>query len=190
MTDNVLRTLPDAFLFMKVGQHAGESFEDILERKRRELEKAGKIFWGYGGNTMHPKRVQPFSKLQVQKKGGIYLLMQTIDSHADPDIVPATEYSIDGVVWRPIPEGIIVRGSRFALVLDEILPGDLDIPAYSCSVGIGPSRGRPAGEYIQGRVDKACLVRDSSRLSTETEDKVLQVQYAAKLQDPFAVFVR
>ena len=116
--------------------------------------------------------------------------MQTIDSHADPDIIPATEYSKDGILWRPIPDGIEVTGSRFALVLDEIRPGDLDIPMYGCSVGIGPSSGRTAGDYIQGRVDKACLVRETSFLSEQSGDDIFHVQYAAKMQDSFAVFLR
>ena len=38
--------LPTAFIFMKVGNHAGETFESILERKRREFDRAGKIFLG------------------------------------------------------------------------------------------------------------------------------------------------
>ena len=37
--------LPQAFIFIRVGKHAGEDFESILERKQRELEHAGKIFW-------------------------------------------------------------------------------------------------------------------------------------------------
>lgn len=37
--------LPTAFIFMQVGNHAGETFETIMERKRREFDRAGKIFW-------------------------------------------------------------------------------------------------------------------------------------------------
>src|SRR5947209_16790284 len=120
--------LPDKFLFMKVRDHAAESWEQILERKRREYEEAGQIFWGYGGNAWHPiNQVQPFAKLVLKELDDVVLVMEYIRSNADPDIVPATEYSKDGVVWEPIPKGIKVTGSRYALVLDEIQPGDLDI---------------------------------------------------------------
>jgi hypothetical protein len=37
---------PEAFIFMKVGNHASENFNAILERKNRERERAGRIFWG------------------------------------------------------------------------------------------------------------------------------------------------
>ena len=42
-------SVPDAFIFMKVGNHASENFDAILERKNRERERAGCIFWGYSG---------------------------------------------------------------------------------------------------------------------------------------------
>src|SRR5260370_36832375 len=112
---------PDKVLLMKVGNHAGEKWEQILERKRREFEKTGRTFWGYGGNTCHPiSIVQPFARLAVKEQGGILLVMEPIDSRAEPDIVPAKEYSRDGVTWRPIPTGIQVTGSTYALILDEI----------------------------------------------------------------------
>ncbi len=105
--------LPEAFIFMRVGNHAGESFEYIIERKYRELSDAGRMFWGYGGTTLHPfKHVQPFARLWVQRGGSIRMVMEPIDSKADPDILPATEFSADGIQWEAIPSGIVVTGSR------------------------------------------------------------------------------
>ena len=93
----------------------------------------------------------------IQQFGSIYLLMQPIDSKAEPDLLPATEYSDDGIHWQPLPKGIEVTGSRYALILDEIVPGDLNIRARDFVVGVGPSRGKRAADYLQGRIDKACL---------------------------------
>ena len=156
-------TPPDAFIFMKVGDHAGESWEQILERKQREREQAGRIFWGYGGSTCHPLRqVQPFARLHVGQTGRIQLLMEPVHSRAKPEIVPAKEFSKDGVHWERLPDGIEVIGSRYAFVLDEIRPGDLDIPLEDFEVGIGMSRGRAADQYIGNRVDKGCFVRRES----------------------------
>ena len=180
--------VPGAFIFMRVGKHAGEDFESILERKQRELEKAGKIFWGYGGTTLHPlKHVQPFAKLWVQKEGNIQIVMEPIDSHADPDIVPANEYSMDGIDWHPMPSGIVVTGSRYAVVLDEIKPGQLDLDLGRFEVGIGPSRGRNAAEYVRGRVDKGCFVATEA---TDTTSSIRKVQFQARLIEPYAVMLR
>jgi hypothetical protein len=186
-----LATAPEAFVFMKVGSHAGETFEQILERKNREYKKTGKIFWGYGGTACHPiSQVQPFAKSVIQKQGSIYLLMQPIHSTADPDLIPATEYSADGVIWKPIPKGIEVTGSRYALVLDEIVPGELDISPDEFVVGVGPSRGKLASEYLQGRVDKACLCREKTKSKSTSDDDRKEIKFAAKLQEPFAVLLK
>ena len=57
-------------LYMKVGTHAQESLEDIVERKSREIREAGYGMWGYGGNTCHPSTmVQPFAR-EFQARGG------------------------------------------------------------------------------------------------------------------------
>src|SRR6266446_5833653 len=154
---------PSNFIFMKVGNHAGETWEEILERKQKEIENAGRSFWGYGGTSCHPlTQVQPFARSIARKQAPIYLLMEFIDSKAAPDIVQPTEFSADSVHWEPIPDGINVIGSRYALVLDEIRPGELEIPFQEFAVAVGKSRGKIASDYIAGRIDKACLMRDSS----------------------------
>jgi len=180
----------DAFIFMKVGKHANETFEAILERKRREYERAGMTFWGYGGTACHPLRqVQPFARMQIKKQGKIYLLMEPINSNANPEVAPAKEYSEDGVNWNPIPDGIVVTGSRYALVLDEIMPADLMIPLNDYAVAIGPSQGKPASDYVNGRVDKGCFEINSATPKID-EPRLCKIEYSAQLQDPFAVLLR
>ncbi len=183
--------LPEAFVFMRVGNHAGETFESILERKQQELEEAGRIFWGYGGTTLHPiKHVQPFAKMWLPKEGSIRIVMQAIDSKADPDVLPANEYSVDGVNWEPIPTGIEVTGSRYAIVLDEITPGQLDFNLGDFEVGIGPSRGRNAAQYLKGRVDKGCFVSsDSTEAGSNVQPKIVPIGFQARLIEPYAVML-
>jgi hypothetical protein len=176
---------------MKVGNHAGETFEQILERKNGEYRKTGRIFWGYGGTACHPlTQVQPFVRTAVEQHGTVYLLMQPIDSKADPDLLPATEYSDDGVVWKPIPKGIEVTGSRYALILDEIVPGALDLSADDFIVGVGPSRGKRAPDYLQGRIDKACLTYSGPPEIARSKAVKTAVQFRAKLLEPYAVMLK
>lgn len=186
----MLERTPDAFLFMKVGQHAGETFEEILERKNREFAEAGRIFWGYGGTTLHPLRqVQPFINMHLTGEGAIHLLMEPISSRADPDVFPATEFSIDGVDWQPIPRGISVTGSRYALVLGEIVPGELEFPAADFEVAVGPSRGKTADSYLRGHVDKGCFSRTRGGAG-EGRRSVRRIGYTAELHEPYAVLLR
>ncbi len=122
-----------------------------------------------------------------KRLGVVYLLMEIIDSHAEPEILPAKEYSPDGIQWKPVPDGINVLGSRYALVLDEIKPGDLDIWTGEYEVGIGPSRGKRAPQYLQGHVDKGCLVR---RTVLPLKSGKKRIGYRARLIDPYAVMLR
>jgi hypothetical protein len=183
---------PDKFIFMKVGNHAGETWEQILKRKRQEYKRTGRIFWGYGGNTCHPiSIVQPFARLALKEHGSIFLVMEPIDSKAEPDIVPAIEYSQDGVTWEPIPDGIQIIGSRYALVLDEIKPGDLEISLAEFEVALGPSAGKPAELYLQGHVDKGCFIKSAqNRVVPEQKQGVRKIGFMAQMKEPFAVLLR
>jgi hypothetical protein len=179
------------FVFMKVGRHAGEDLEEILARKRLELERAGKIFWGYGGGTMHPiEKVQPFVRSRIEHTGQIKLLMQSIVSRHPDTAAVATEFSRDGVHWEEIPPGVEVRGSKYALVLGEIQPGDgmeVDFSAYQ--VGAGPSSGRAATDYIKGRVDKGLLDPAPAARQAGSAPRV-PIHFAAQMVEPFAVLLR
>ena len=160
MENNPPQTAPGAFIYMKVGDHAGEGFEAILKRKNRELKEAGRIFWGDGGSACHPlMQVQPFVRLYTKEQGRIYLFMEPMASKAIPDIEPSKEYSSDGAVWQPLPGGISVLGSKYALVLGEIQAADVEIQLEQFEVGVGHSRGKKASDYLQGRIDKGCCLR-------------------------------
>ena len=180
------------FIFMKVGQHANEDFDTIIRRKMKEIEDTGMSFWGYGGPTCHPARqIQPFARRAIERNGSIYLFMEKINSHADPDIIPATMFSVDGVSYQPIPVGINVTGSRYAIVLDEIRPEEIEIPISAYEVGCGVSKGRSANDYIRGHVDKACLEINYNRmLEAQIDQKIKTISYVAKMKDPYAVFVK
>lgn len=179
-------------IFMKVGLHAQEEIEDIVRRKQREYQETGSIFWGYGGSTCHPlTMVQPFSR-ELEKSGHqVLIIMQKMNSRhpAPPEI--AKEYSDDGVNWRPIPKGIEVRGSRFALILDELRPDDFEVDLGELKVGVGPNRGRRADQYLIGQADKGCFIYTPRDTPVHPEERIVKsIGLVARVKDPFAVFVR
>jgi hypothetical protein len=177
-------------LFMKVGLHAGETFEQILKRKRQEYENSGMIWWGYGGGTCHPTRtVQPFASIKIEEGSKIYIVMEEIASHHPPSTLVATEYSIDGINWQDVPKGIQVRGSRYAVVLDEIKDGDLSLDLMDYQVAVGQSTGKSAAKYIGGRIDKACITWTSQRPQIEAT-AVKKISHFAEIKKPYAVFMR
>ncbi|MBL8180005.1 MAG: hypothetical protein JNL64_00155 [Blastocatellia bacterium] len=175
-------------LFMKVGTHARESLEDIIERKTREIEESSFALWGYGGSTCHPQTmVQPFARDYHRQGGRIYLVMEPMESKHFAEPVRADELSVDGIKWEPIPKPINVKGSRYALVIQNLRKEEFDLPLDRTEVALGNSMGAPGGKYINGRVDKACL-----RILDEHHgpDRRVHIGLVADIVEPFAVYVR
>jgi hypothetical protein len=178
-------------LFMKIGTHANESLADIIARKSLEIRNTGFGMWGYGGNTCHPaSMVQPFARTFANLGQTIHLCMEEMESNHFGEGV-AKEFSADGINWQEIPETIEVRGSRYALVIDDLHEEKFELPLNQTRVPVGPSTGRLGSRYIKGRVDKACLeVLEAPELSNEAEPRTVEIDLVAKLKDPYAVFLR
>lgn len=177
----------DNIIYMKVGVHAQESLEDILARKRKEIDDEGFSMWGYGGSTCHPRTmVQPFAEAAP---GRVFLVMEEIVSKHFAAPERAAEYSPDGMTWKEVPKGINVLGSRYALCIDTLDDVEMLLDLASTHVAVGNSLGKNGREYIQGRVDKACLTLDAPS-TPMAPDRTVHLSLAAELVSPFAVFLR
>lgn len=176
--------------FMRVGTHAEEPLDRIVERKLKEIDRTGHAFWGYGGNTCHPTSiVQPFAE-QLGKGGSIPLYLEEMESHHFGLTELAAEYSIDGVVWQAIPSEIEVRGSRYALVISNLRIVKETLPLEQTEVAIGPSQGRNGSRYLKDpKVDKACLaVLPPERAGSDKDHR--KITLMADIVEPYAVFLR
>lgn len=178
--------LGDPILFMKVGTHANEPLEEIIERKQQEICDAGFAMWGYGGNTCHPRTmVRPFAAAHGHGKP-IRLVMEPMESKHFAEQVRADEYSPDGIQWREVPHGINVLGSRHALCIGNLRQVDLELDLAETTVAVGNSQGRSGRDYVQGRVDKACL----EVVGPSEDSRAVKIGLVADLVAPFAVFLR
>ena len=204
----------EAFIFMKVGDYGAECLEGIIERKNREREKEGKMFWGYGETSFipfNPKRqVQPFVKKWLKKQDSIEVLMERTPSNPkEPDYDgrkkenQKKKYSADDSVdeknWCCFSPEIRTDSIR-ALVLDEIRACHMHIDLRDYKVGIDPSKGEYAIDYLAfrgmkkltgktHRRDKGCLVKAKSRKRGIREVQIC-ITYRAYLKHPYAVFLR
>ena len=205
-------SVPEAFIFMKVGDYGGECLEGIIERKNREWEKAKKMFWGYGATGLHPTdQVKRF--VEERKKEGldsIEVLMERTRSNPKKRDYDGRKkenlkkkYSKDGKNWKTVPPEIRTDSMR-ALVLDEIRACHMDVDLRDYKVvtdpDIDPSKGKYAIDYLAflgmkkltgktGRKDKGCLVKAKSRKRGIREAKIC-ITYRAYLKDPYAVFLK
>ena len=179
----------DALIFMKIGTHAGEPLEEIIDRKRQEISDAGFAMWGYGGNTCHPITVvQPFASSRAREGRIIRLCMRPMKSHHIAAKVRAEKYSADRVRWEPVPSKINVLGSRYALCIGSLEPADLALDLEQTIVGVGNSRGRRGSGYIKGRVDKACLDVVAEPGSGDHES--VPIEWVADVVEPYAVLLQ
>ena len=197
-------SMPQAFIFMKVGDYGGECLEDILERKQREreLDEKKRIFWGYGsrlhsnhyGGPLHPiEQVQPFAKEWDKELGSIEVLMQRTNSNPKIRSAPiseAKEYSADRRKWKPLPSGTKVTYNNLALVLDEIRECHfhLDLEEFKVGARNSDSYGKSAAEYLKDQTDKGCLVEAESKYPGPAVEAC--ITYRAYLKHPYAVFLR
>jgi len=187
MTD-ILKPGP-GLLYMKVGMHAREGLDAILERKTKEIEEAGYAFWGYGGGTCHPQTmVQPFAKDYERRGSLIYLCMEPMESSHFAEPLRADEYSIDGLKWIEIPKAVNVLGSRYALVIRGLRKEEFDLPLERTKVALGNSMGARGSKYVSGRVDKACL--EIADQDPSVPEKRVHIGLVADIVDPYAVYVR
>jgi hypothetical protein len=179
-------------LFMKVGTHANESLEEIIERKQAEIDAAGFALWGYGGNTCHPlTMVQPFARGAVDQGNKIHLCMEPMVSNHFAVTERATEFSVDGINWEKINPAINVIGSRYALAIKDLKQEEFELPLAQTEVAVGNSKGRRGDRYIRGRVDKACLEVVGPLIGLEDpEGKIVPIGLVAEVVEPYAVIVR
>jgi hypothetical protein len=178
-------------LYMKVGTHADEPLDTIFARKMKEIENEGVAFWGYGGGTCHPTTmVQPFAKSFEEQNGTILLCMQPMNSKHFAVTVRAEEFSVDGIGWEPVPRGINVTGSRYALVIKNLRKEEFDLSLADTQVSLGNSVGKAGTRYIRGRVDKACLEVTNPATSDNIGKGPVHIGLVADIVKPYAVFVR
>jgi hypothetical protein len=113
----------------------------------------GFTFLGYGGRVSHPlTQVHPFAR-SVGKSVAVLMVRTPSDFHGE--LMGASAMSVDGITWQPIPDGVRVTGSKFALECAAL-------SAMRHRLILAPTKwrrvrraGTPLPQYLRAR-DKAC----------------------------------
>jgi hypothetical protein len=183
--------IPDHIVYRKSGFFADEPLDAILERKRQEHRRAGYFFWGYGGTLCHPStQIRPFVQQVIRNGEKPYLVMSYTNSELRQEPKPATQFSIDKRTWLPLPVGINVYGSRFAVICGEPHQCALPLDFQSFVVAIGDSINCPLHKYIRHRVDKACAQRNLEQSGTVLSGAQTTIFWIAEIVEPYAVFLQ
>ena len=174
-------------VFMKYGNHANETYVDILQSKRDEVKSFQRTFWGFSGNICHPaKQLQPFIQSNKRDKEKTFLVLSRINTSWNSSTQRASFYSYDCEGWLPIPTGNVVKGSKYALICKtfDMCCFSIDLSQYY--VPIGKSEGRLLSQYIGGHITRGCGI--FSQCSTVETSKNVPISAVAEVED--AVFLR
>jgi hypothetical protein len=99
---------------------------EVIGNRPRPLREFDQIFIKADDIVQQAIRsVRPSVSAHAEAGRTVNLVMQKMTSRqfAEPDL--AEEYSEDGVNWRPVPRGVEVRGSRYAMVLGTLKDEDV-----------------------------------------------------------------
>ena len=178
-----------SFILMKIGYHVNETLEEIITRKQKEQSICGKIFWGYGGTLCHPiTQVVPFMQKVIQKDiiTPVFAMSFT-PSRFNTTLRTSQEYSLDGKIWNTLPTGVMVTTSKQAIVCRNLQRVDQALNLSKYEVAVGPSKGKPLSKYLSYRTDKACAILSEK---SNSNNKVLKINYIAEIIEPYAVCLR
>lgn len=181
-----------SIVFMKAGAHSGYDLGEIFEMKKREEHSCGRFYWGYSGTLCHPSRVHRFVS-QLNSRGHsssdpapMLVLAYTASAYSS-NIGKLTEYSVDGRVWFPLHPEVSLTGCQYAVVGRHLRPVDITIDLNKYKTVSGEKIGKPLGEYIRYRVNKACAIFHPDGALPQRNVRVL---YVGELISPYCVCVR
>lgn len=179
---------PRHILILKGGRHAGAEWEEVARTKLHNLRDVGVTYWGYRGNACHPRnQVQPFAQ-RAPGPVEVVVIRTKGERPEDASTTRAEQWSADERDWRPLPRGIQVTGSKYALVLDELVACEEAIDLNHYVVGIGESTGTVASHYLSGQVSRGCFTWSDECAGVPADPR--EVVLRGRLAEPYAVFLK
>ena len=175
-----------------MGAHAGEDAAVIFERKIEDCRAAGRTFWVAKSAKARPQQVQAFCG---SGRGYVIFVEPATPggARATTESASAKEYSPDGIVWSPLPEGLgPVTGqmdAHAAALMFDRLTTDVDrtIDLWAYADGANPDL--PL-RFTLG-LSTACAARkDMSQYPGRMKSRYRRVVVAAQLAEPYCVWLR
>ncbi len=135
-------------IFSIIGEHAKETKENILSRKKKEIKETGRSFWLIRSVKAKVEDIQNICQLAQSghKKIFCFFLEPSQKNGAQPTKTEAiaSQFSADSLQWKNIPKGIKVTGKidkrTAALVFKnlEICPAGAEVDLWEYSNFLNP----------------------------------------------------
>ena len=127
--------------------------------------------------------MQPFCKANNK----VYLLLTPTHSELNSNPKRAESFSIDKYTWLNFNSKINVYGSKYALIIKNLQKCNFEIDLKDYEIAIGKSKGKNLSEYLRGRVDKACAIKNIKDKNYSKKVKIIMI---AELVSPYSIFVK
>ena len=175
-----------------MGDHAGEDVDTIFDRKTDDINRVGKTFWLMKSPKARPALVQ---KICEPCPIYIFFVEPATKGGARPTTTgdAAKEYSSDGQLWHPIPEGLspvtgkLDKGAA-ALVFDVMtraVVGKLDLWGYADF-----SDAQKPTKFILGCSTVCAVKKDMTSHPSRMKSRYRGIVAVARLADPYCVWLR
>lgn len=175
-----------------MGDHAGESPDEIFQRKMIDIERVGRTFWLIKSRKSKPESV---ARLCKENQAYVIFVSASAPGGARPTKTDnrASEYSVDRMMWYGLPAELSpVTGKldtqSHALVFDALTTirnGSMDIWSYAdFEVPEKPVK-------IMLGCSTVCAIRKDMREHPERmKSRYRNVVAVARITPPFSVWVR
>ncbi len=175
-----------------MGDHAGEDVDTIFDRKTNDINRVGKTFWLMKSPKARPAQVQ---KICEPSPLCIFFVEPATKGGARPTTTgdAAKEYSSDGQLWHPIPEGLspvtgkLDKGAA-ALVFDVMttaVGGRLDLWGYADF-----SDEQKPMKFILGCSTVCAVKKDMTSHPGRMKSRYRGIVAVSRLAEPYCVWLR
>jgi hypothetical protein len=182
---------PPVFVWCIAGPHIDETLVDIVNRKRRDIERFGWCLWAYGGTgNAHPEtEIRRLANGYVERQA-LQLLMPDTGTKYPDNGVPFTGYQhgrSDESVGIPDGMSPVTGGqSSWAFWITSLDWSDdtvVDVAGYTAPYARRGPQVLP--DYLEGSHGRACAARGAAA-GGGLEGRV---HIVAELVEPYAVFL-
>tara|TARA_Y100000814_G_C12281296_1_gene385194 strand:+ start:334 stop:864 length:531 start_codon:yes stop_codon:yes gene_type:complete len=173
-------------IFSVMGPHAGETSEDIFERKIEDVKNTGITFWCIRSYKSKPMDVQEFCKSETVEV--LFISPSSSGAAKDTKIdTENTEYSIDNTNWINIPSNITpVTGKGWALVLDKLEISNLEINLNKYA----ESKNNVPLKFGLGCSTICAVEEDMSLNENRVKSYMRKIWAVGRLKHPYCVWIR
>jgi len=179
-----------------MGQHAGESENEIFNRKIQDIYDVGFTFWLMKSHKAKPNMVQELCLKADAENSKSYCIF--IEPSSRGGATPtkssssATKYSKDNLTWDFLPQKLSpvtgkMDNNSYALVFDQLerVNGVIDLWSYADFF----NQNNPL-KIIRGASTICAIKKDMSNHTGKIKSRCRGVIAVGKLCEPFCVYLR